>query len=85
MEAGDISMPIKTRFGYHLIEFHKKIPKGVQPFDEVKESIISKLKKKDWGIDIADYYDNMTSSNKMKIDNDTLDAYLTKKLMELDK
>jgi parvulin-like peptidyl-prolyl isomerase len=42
LKAGDVSEPVKTQFGYHLI---KAGVKKVVPFEEVKESIVQHLKK----------------------------------------
>ena len=47
---GEISMPIKTKFGYHIIQLIKKTP--LQPFDSVKAEL-SKRIEKDGRIDIA--------------------------------
>ncbi|MBD3398129.1 hypothetical protein GF413_03600, partial [Candidatus Micrarchaeota archaeon] len=44
LEEGQISAPVKTSLGYHLIKVEKKIPEKRLPFDEVKEKIVSKLK-----------------------------------------
>jgi peptidyl-prolyl cis-trans isomerase C len=43
-KAGDISLPTKTEFGYHIIRLNGKIPAAVQPFDVARESIINQLK-----------------------------------------
>ncbi len=45
MEPGDISPPIKTQFGYHIIKVLEKSPKTVKPFEEVKDQIELELKR----------------------------------------
>jgi peptidyl-prolyl cis-trans isomerase C len=42
-QPGQLSEPIKTQFGYHIIKLNKHSPAGKQSFDEVKESIINEL------------------------------------------
>lgn len=38
MEVGEISEPVKTQFGYHIIKLTKKTPESTKTFDEVKEN-----------------------------------------------
>ncbi len=45
MEPGDISPPIKTQYGYHIIKVLEKSPKTVKSFDEVKDQIELELKR----------------------------------------
>ena len=39
LEVGQVSEPVKTQFGYHLIKLENKIEAGVSEFEEVKEQI----------------------------------------------
>jgi len=43
---GDISEPVKTVFGYHIIRLHEKQPKQVRSFEVVKEKIIQGEREK---------------------------------------
>ncbi len=45
MEPGDISPPVKTQYGYHIIKVLEKSPKTVKSFDEVKDQIELELKR----------------------------------------
>lgn len=83
MQEGALSEPVKTRFGYHLIKLNKKIPAGIKAFDEVKSGIIDDLKKKDWEVRREEFYQQLKTKNKMQIDDESLDAYISKKLEEL--
>jgi len=49
LKPGELSEPVKTQFGWHLIQLHERIPPKVTPFDEIKEKVIEYLteRKKD--------------------------------------
>jgi len=84
MQPGEISEPVKTQYGYHIIKLNKKMPAGFRPFDEVKADIIKKLKTKDWEIARAEFFAKIIKDNKMQIDEVAVDEFVVKKLDELD-
>jgi peptidyl-prolyl cis-trans isomerase D len=43
LAAGAISEPVRSRFGYHLIEVDEVIPARVKSFDEVRDQVRSEL------------------------------------------
>ncbi|MFK7730860.1 MAG: peptidylprolyl isomerase, partial [Pseudomonadales bacterium] len=45
-EPGELSKPVKTRFGYHLIKLHEKHAATPTPFADVKEKLIENLQVK---------------------------------------
>ncbi len=45
VKVGDISMPVKTSFGYHIIKLTELVASDVQTIEEVKLQIVTTLKK----------------------------------------
>ena len=43
MKVNEISKPVKTKFGWHIIKVVEKKPEGTKSFDEVKDQISSRL------------------------------------------
>jgi len=41
MNVGEITGPVKTQFGYHLIKLNSKNEAGAYPFDEIKDQLAS--------------------------------------------
>ncbi|MFV0295173.1 MAG: peptidylprolyl isomerase, partial [Hyphomicrobiaceae bacterium] len=40
---GEVSYPVKTQFGWHLIKIEDKRQRGAPPFDKIKDRIIAAL------------------------------------------
>ncbi len=43
MKEGEVSEPVQTKFGWHVIKVTGKKDAGVMPFDEVKEQVVAYL------------------------------------------
>lgn len=42
--VGDLSEPVKTQFGYHVLELRGKREAGVRPFEEVRETLVQQVR-----------------------------------------
>jgi peptidyl-prolyl cis-trans isomerase D len=45
LPVGELSEPVRTRFGYHLIEVTEIIPPATKPFEEVKEELRAEVSR----------------------------------------
>lgn len=45
LPEGELSQPVRTRFGYHLIDVTEIIPPAVKSFDEVKEELRAEVSR----------------------------------------
>ncbi len=45
LKAGEVSSPIKSKFGYHLIKVTELVAGGVKPFDSVKDEVTKAYQK----------------------------------------
>ena len=52
---GDVSEPVKTRFGYHIIKLLEK--RGYPSFEEMKEPIYATMKQGDWNHELVKAFD----------------------------
>lgn len=43
LKKGDVSMPVQTKFGWHLIKIEDRRSRGAPPFEQVKERILASL------------------------------------------
>ncbi|NNE90251.1 MAG: hypothetical protein HKN23_01255 [Verrucomicrobiales bacterium] len=68
MKVGDISEPVKTQFGYHIIKLDEKNEAGKQPLnDELKEKITGALKAENEQKVIEDYLKKLREDAKIEI------------------
>ncbi|MEZ5816052.1 MAG: peptidylprolyl isomerase [Hyphomicrobiaceae bacterium] len=43
LEKGEVSLPVKSKFGWHLIKVEDKRQRGAPPFDKIKDRILASL------------------------------------------
>lgn len=79
LKVGEVTpKPVKTQFGYHIIYLEDKKPAGVAPFEQVKESIIAKMRQRDFSKAIKDAVDAQKSSIKITNSLESSDKNSTK-------
>ena len=78
LPVGEISKPVKTRFGYHLILVEKKEPGRQKSFEEVREKLIEEAKKKAESDVITDYWLKIRDDPRVKLNEKAIDACLDK-------
>ena len=43
LKPGELSEPVRTQFGWHLIQLHERIPEKITPFEEISEKVVEYL------------------------------------------
>jgi peptidyl-prolyl cis-trans isomerase C len=81
LEKGQISQPVKTDFGWHIIKLEDRKAGGAQPFDQVKGAIRNLLLRKK----VQEIAGQLTKDAKIEILDDDLKAYMEKQKLEREK
>ena len=76
--VGDMSEPVLSSFGYHLIRLDGRKPAGVKSFDEVKDAIVAQERSRyiDEQRELA--LSPITNDPDAKVDQAAIDALVTK-------
>lgn len=74
---GDISPVVKSSWGYHIIQFHARQEPVTKPFEDVKVSIVERLKAEMARQVQSDYVQNMRSL-KIEADQEGIAALRTR-------
>ena len=74
LKAGEVSKPVETQFGYHIIRLVERKPEHYRSFEEAKPEIIQALEQK-FRADIrGNKIKDVTSSEKIKTDTAAVEA-----------
>lgn len=66
LEVGQVSKPVETRFGYHLIKVYDKKPGSTTPFEDVKERIQQFLKSQKMNEAVLQYIAKLKEEAKVE-------------------
>ena len=62
LSEGDISQPVQTKFGWHLIKLNKTREKKIPEFQEMKAQLVQNLRQKK----INDYLNSLNENSEIK-------------------
>jgi peptidyl-prolyl cis-trans isomerase C len=77
LKKGEVSEPVSSNFGYHVIVLHDVKPARQRPFAEVRESIIEKLKTDYFKAQRQLYLNGITTDPHLKADLKAISALAT--------
>jgi parvulin-like peptidyl-prolyl isomerase len=77
LKKGEVSEPVSSNFGYHVIVLHDVKPARQRPFAEVREGIVEKLKTDYFKAQRQLYVNSITTDPNLKADLKAISALAT--------
>lgn len=75
LKPGEISAPVQTQFGYHIIRLNAYTPSEQLPFDKVKGALIAQSQKQARQTAITTYLDKVKTSPDFHYDEAAVQKY----------
>lgn len=72
LESGQLSEPVSSKFGWHLLRVDERFPVTYTSFEEVKEQIRDKNQDSEFEKRIVEYVDKLRASAFIRIDVDEI-------------
>jgi len=79
MKQGEISRPVKTTFGYHVIKLIERRDVEQKPYEEAKIQIMPRLNQTKREARVKEYFAQLRKKVGFKINHDALDMVMAKK------
>jgi peptidyl-prolyl cis-trans isomerase C len=80
-EPGEVTGIVSTAFGLHIIRLEGRRPAQVRSFDDIKDTLITKLKQEYLRDSLRDWYQEVTDSKHAHVDREALEAYIQNTLI----
>lgn len=74
---GEVSEPVKTDFGYHVIRFIDRKPEASVPFEQVKDGLIREERAKFRNRVLNEEYNRISSIGDVKVDQEAILELIT--------
>lgn len=84
LTLNEISKPVKTSFGYHVLRKYDHKPAGQKEYSEVKDELIAKVKKEYIQARLDEFYEKVKKDNEMQLNENLIDTYLKEKKKDLE-
>ncbi|NLY56323.1 MAG: tetratricopeptide repeat protein [Firmicutes bacterium] len=78
LQVGEVSEPVKTQFGYHLIKVVARKEAAGEEFEQAKEQIAAQLRQSKQNANLMAWYTEAKSNAKIVINDVKLSAYNAK-------
>ncbi len=72
LQPGEISEPVETRFGYHIIRLNAHFPSVQMPFENIKGALISEARKQARRTAIETHLTKLKSGNEFRLNKPAL-------------
>jgi parvulin-like peptidyl-prolyl isomerase len=79
LKDGEISRPVKTTYGWHIIKLVERREAKQQPYEEAKEMIRAQLEREKSQKRVTEYFEELKKKVNFKLNEKALDLLVSKK------